>query len=192
MPRKHRPSRLPLLLLSLIAPFCVQPAQAQGSVTLQPDGSLLYSGDAARFSIGYSKGGKFQGELSGVLHEQANSAWLGEGWVAEMNRLGMVIDASHASDEAFDQMLELSSAPLILSHSGTRGYFSHPRNLDDDRIRALVAKGGVIGFTTIYLSAMHMVRERASLFRSMGHIGDLSIAEQADLARRWNALAFIS
>lgn len=113
---------------------------------------------------------------------------LGEGWVAEMNRLGMVIDASHASDEAFDQMLELSSAPLILSHSGTRGYFNHPRNLDDDRIRALVAKGGVIGFTTIYLSAMHMVRERASLFRSMGHIGDLSIAEQADLARRWNAL----
>ncbi len=83
MPRKHRPSRLPLLLLSLIAPFCVQPAQAQGSVTLQPDGSLLYSGDAARFSIGYSKGGKFQGELSGVLHEQANSAWLGEGWVAQ-------------------------------------------------------------------------------------------------------------
>ena len=73
MPRKHRPSRLPLLLLSLIAPFCVQPAQAQGSVTLQPDGSLLYSGDAARFSIGYSKGGKFQGELSGVLHEQANT-----------------------------------------------------------------------------------------------------------------------
>lgn len=83
MPRKHRPSRLPLLLLSLIAPFCVQPAQAQGSVTLQPDGSLLYSGDAARFSIGYSKGGKFQGELSGVLHEQANSTWLGEGWVAQ-------------------------------------------------------------------------------------------------------------
>ncbi len=83
MPRKHRPSRFPLLLLSLIAPFCVPPAQAQGSVTLQPDGSLLYSGDAARFSIGYSKGGKFQGELSGVLHEQADSTWLGEGWVAQ-------------------------------------------------------------------------------------------------------------
>lgn len=83
MPRKHRPSRTSLLLLSLIAPFCVQPAHAQGAVTLQPDGSLLYSGDSARFSIGYSKGGKFQGELSSVLYEQADSTWLGEGWVAQ-------------------------------------------------------------------------------------------------------------
>ncbi|BEU98157.1 tandem-95 repeat protein [Acidovorax sp. DW039] len=83
MPRKHRPSRTSLLLLSLIAPFCVQPAHAQGAVTLQPDGSLLYSGDSARFSIGYAKGGKFQGELSSVLYEQADSTWLGEGWVAQ-------------------------------------------------------------------------------------------------------------
>ena len=83
MPKKNRPPRLSLLLVSLIAPFCVQPSQAQGSVTLQPDGSLLYSGDSARFSIGYSKGGKFQGELSGVLHERADSAWLGEGWLAQ-------------------------------------------------------------------------------------------------------------
>ncbi|MFV3075400.1 dipeptidase [Niveispirillum fermenti] len=113
---------------------------------------------------------------------------LGEGWVAEMNRLGMIIDASHASDAAFDRMLELSAAPLVLSHSGTRGFYDHPRNLDDGRIRTLVAGGGVIGFTTIYLSAMHMVPERAALFRTMGHIGDLSMAEQVDLGRRWNAL----
>ncbi|MFV3126570.1 dipeptidase [Niveispirillum sp. KHB5.9] len=113
---------------------------------------------------------------------------LGEAWVAEMNRLGMVIDASHASDAAFDRMLELSKAPLVLSHSGTRGFYDHPRNLDDDRIRALAARGGVIGFTTIYLSAMHMSAERAGLFRTMGHIGDLSVSEQLDLARRWNAL----
>lgn len=83
MSNKKRSSRLPLLLATLIAPFCVQPSQAQGSVTLQPDGSLLYSGDSARFSLGYSKGGKFQGELSGVLHERADSAWLGEGWLAQ-------------------------------------------------------------------------------------------------------------
>ncbi len=140
--------------------------------------------------------------MAGPVHVRANQLadsstdtprWnglsaLGEDWVTEMNRLGMVIDASHASDAAFDRMLELSRSPLVLSHSGTRGFYDHPRNLDDDRIRALAARGGVIGFTTIYLSAMHMASERAGLFRTMGHIGDLSVTEQVDLARRWNAL----
>lgn len=140
--------------------------------------------------------------MAGPVHVRANQLadsstdrprWnglsrLGEEWVVEMNRLGMVIDASHASDDAFDRMLALSKAPLILSHSGTRGFYSHPRNLDDDRIRALAAKGGVIGFTTIYLSSMQMGPERADLFHAQGRIGDLSPAEQAHLARRWHAL----
>ena len=69
---------------------------------------------------------------------------LGRDFVAEANRLGMVIDASHASDLAFDQMLALSTTPIILSHSGAKAVFNHPRNIDDARIRALAAKGGVI------------------------------------------------
>jgi membrane dipeptidase len=69
---------------------------------------------------------------------------LGREFVAEANRLGIVIDASHASDLAFDQMLQLSTTPIILSHSGAKAVFNHPRNIDDARIRALAAKGGVI------------------------------------------------
>lgn len=69
---------------------------------------------------------------------------LGRELVAEANRLGIVIDASHASDLAFDQMLQLSTTPIILSHSGAKAVFNHPRNIDDARIRALAAKGGVI------------------------------------------------
>ncbi len=69
---------------------------------------------------------------------------LGKEFVAEANRLGIVIDASHASDLAFDQMLALSTTPIILSHSGAKAVFNHPRNIDDARIRALAAKGGVI------------------------------------------------
>lgn len=69
---------------------------------------------------------------------------LGKEFVAEANKLGMVIDASHASDLAFDQMLELSTTPIILSHSGAKAVFNHPRNIDDARIQALAAKGGVI------------------------------------------------
>jgi len=69
---------------------------------------------------------------------------LGRQFVAEANRLGMLIDASHASDVVLDQILELSKAPIILSHTGSKAIFDHPRNIDDNRLRALAAKGGVI------------------------------------------------
>ncbi len=69
---------------------------------------------------------------------------LGVALLREANRLGMIIDASHSSDEALDQMLALSTTPVILSHSGCKAVFDHPRNVDDARIRAVAANGGVI------------------------------------------------
>jgi membrane dipeptidase len=71
----------------------------------------------------------------------------GERWVAEANRLGILIDASHASDAALERMLELSRAPIILSHSGARAVFNHPRNVDDAQLRRIAAKGGVVQVT---------------------------------------------
>lgn len=113
---------------------------------------------------------------------------LGRRWVAEMNRLGMVIDASHASDAAFDQMLQLSKTPLLLSHSGSRTTFDHPRNLDDARIRRLAAGGGAICMTSIYLSPIHMGPERSRLFATSEEMEAMSPAQQADIARQWRAL----
>lgn len=69
---------------------------------------------------------------------------LGKQLVAEANRLGIILDASHASDETFDQMLVLSTTPIVLSHSSARAVFNHPRNIDDARILKLAAAGGVI------------------------------------------------
>ena len=60
------------------------------------------------------------------------------------NDLGMVLDASHASDDVFDQMMDLSRSPIILSHSGCRAVHDHPRNIDDARIKKLAAAGGTI------------------------------------------------
>jgi membrane dipeptidase len=60
------------------------------------------------------------------------------------NDLGMVLDASHASDDVFDQMMEISRSPIILSHSGCRAVHDHPRNIDDARIKKLAAAGGTI------------------------------------------------
>ena len=69
---------------------------------------------------------------------------LGRQVVREMNRIGMIVDVSHISDEAFDDVLETSTAPVFASHSSCRALCNHPRNLTDDMIRALAAKGGVI------------------------------------------------
>lgn len=112
----------------------------------------------------------------------------GREWVKEMNWLGMVIDASHASDAAFDQLLELSRYPIILSHSSLRSAYDHPRNLDEERLRRLAAKGGAMCVSTIFMSEMNLSPERAELFATYERIATLSPSEQAELTRRWRAL----
>jgi len=72
----------------------------------------------------------------------------GREFVSEANRLGMMLDASHSSDDVLDQMMALSKTPIILSHSGCKAVFDHPRNIDDTRLKALAANGGVIQINT--------------------------------------------
>jgi len=74
---------------------------------------------------------------------------LGKDFVAEANRLGMILDASHASDDVFDQMLALSRSPIICSHSSCRAVHDHPRNLDDARIKKLADAGGTIQINSL-------------------------------------------
>jgi len=64
--------------------------------------------------------------------------------VREMNRQGMLVDISHVSDKTFYDALAVSRAPMIASHSSCRALCDHPRNMTDDMIKALAAKGGVI------------------------------------------------
>ena len=74
--------------------------------------------------------------------------------VAEMNRLGMIVDVSHLSDDTAREVIEVSSAPVIASHSGFRHFTpGFERNLDDDLAKAIAATGGVIQipFGTMFL-----------------------------------------
>ncbi|MCK5147613.1 dipeptidase [bacterium] len=64
--------------------------------------------------------------------------------VKEMNRFGIMVDVSHISDKSFYDVLEITNAPVLASHSSVRAISDSPRNLDDDMLRALKANGGVI------------------------------------------------
>ena len=72
--------------------------------------------------------------------------------VKEMNRLGMMIDMSHASDRAFYDVIETSAAPILNTHAACRAVAGHPRNLTDDMLKALAQNGGVLGVA--YYAAM--------------------------------------
>src|SRR5207302_3098498 len=68
----------------------------------------------------------------------------GKDVVREMNRQGIMVDISHVSDKTFFDALEVSKAPLIASHHSCRALRNHPRDMSDDMIKALAAKGSVI------------------------------------------------
>jgi len=81
-------------------------------------------------------------DKSGPEHNGLSA--FGEEVVAEMNRVGMLVDVSHASDESFYDILAVSKAPVIASHSSCRALCESPRNLNDDMLQALRKNGGVI------------------------------------------------
>lgn len=105
----------------------------------------------------YDRGGRYL-SLSHNGHSQWSDSNTGEtqGWkwnglsplgrqaIAEMNRVGMMIDISHPSKQSSMQTFELSKSPVIASHSGVRAICNHSRNMDDEQLLALKKNGGVI------------------------------------------------
>jgi len=90
---------------------------------------------------------------SGVKHHNGLTDF-GKQVVAEMNRLGMIVDVSHVSDKTFWDVLETGRAPVFASHSSCRAICRVPRNMTDEMIVAMAKKGGVIqiNFNSAFLS----------------------------------------
>lgn len=88
--------------------------------------------------------------------------------VKEMNRVGMLVDLSHAAETTFYDVLRESTQPVVCSHSSCRALCDHPRNLTDDQMRALAAKGGVVQ-VTMYSGFLRSDRE-ATLDDFMQHL----------------------
>ncbi|WP_020405672.1 dipeptidase [Hahella ganghwensis] len=89
----------------------------------------------------------FDTEISGSAHgiEKGGLTPLGRKWVKAMDDKSMIIDLAHASKQTITEVLELSSRPVIVSHTGVKGTCDNERNLSDQQLRAIAAKGGIIG-----------------------------------------------
>jgi len=94
---------------------------------------------------------------------------LGKELLKEMNRLGIVPDASHSSDQVLDDLLALSTSPVLLTHSGCKAVYDHPRNIDDEHLKALAAKGGVIQMNAYggYLRAIKPNPQRQEAMKAL-------------------------
>jgi membrane dipeptidase len=93
---------------------------------------------------------------------------LGIELVREANKLGIIIDASHAHDLALEQMISFSTTPVVLSHSGSNNIFEHPRNVSDSLLIKLKESGGVIQMNSLggYLRHIQAPPERKKAFGS--------------------------
>lgn len=128
--------------------------------------------------------------------------------VLEMERMGMIVDVSHLSDQGFYDVAELMTRPFIASHSNARSITDHPRNLTDDMIRSIASAGGVIGlnFANLFLGnspislVTDMVRHVQHIYRvggaeilALGTDFDgidpaVEICDASKLPKLWDAL----
>jgi microsomal dipeptidase-like Zn-dependent dipeptidase/gamma-glutamyl-gamma-aminobutyrate hydrolase PuuD len=92
----------------------------------------------------------------------------GQQVIQEMNRVGMMVDLSHAGERSFYDALEMSRTPIVCSHSSSRALCDHPRNLTDDQLRALARRGGVAQ-VTLYSGFLRREGE-ATILDAMAHL----------------------
>ena len=113
--------------------------------------------------------------------------------IAEMNRLGILIDVSHVSDDTFYDVIKYSSKPVVATHSCCRALCNHPRNMTDDMIRTLAAAGGVIqiNFYPLFLDGSFGKILSDSGIEERGELIEKEfIADPGNTAKRaaWNAV----
>ena len=139
--------------------------------------TLCHSGNN---QICESSGGRGRGgiEASGISE-------FGEKVVAEMNRLGIMCDVSHIADSSFDDLIRITKAPIIASHSGCRALTNSSRNLTDEQLKALAKNGGVIQMVALgnYLRPDPEARQKAiDELKERMNFKELSAEELAKLS----------
>ncbi|HCA80602.1 MAG TPA: peptidase M19 [Bacteroidetes bacterium] len=108
-----------------------------------------------------------------TTHVSRGLSFFGRQVVAEMNRVGIMVDVSHVSDAAFYEVMNVTNAPVIASHSSCRAFTpGFERNMSDDMIRLLAARGGIImiNFGSSFLTAEYRNREDEGQKEVMGYL----------------------
>lgn len=121
--------------------------------------------------LAYNRNNAFAG---GCHDEDVGLTALGRGAVGEMNRVGIVVDCSHASYRSTMEAMELSTAPVVFSHSNPAGVWAHGRNIRDDQILACAATGGVIGVNGIGLFLGPNDVRTETIVRHIAYVAELA------------------
>ncbi len=126
--------------------------------------------------------------------EHGGLSEFGKQVIKEMNRIGMMVDVSHISDQAFYDVLEITTAPVVASHSNARAVCKHPRNLGDDMLLALKSNGGVIQICLLgsYVKEMEPNHEKDAARRDLrekyNNFENLSDEEMDKAREEWHAI----
>ena len=131
-------------------------------------------------------------DSSGAEHEGLSA--FGEEVVKEMNRLGIMVDVSHASDDVFFDAIAVSEAPIIATHSNARSVTEHQRNMSDEMLRLMAENGGVVQLTLLssYLRDEPQNPERSAALQelrsSMKSLNELTPEERAERRLAFNEI----
>ena len=156
-------------------------AEGKRAIYLSIENGYPIGNDLKNVELFYNKGVRYVTLVHSTNNDLADSATdsggpehggispLGASAVEEMNRLGIMIDVSHGSDDTFYDAIELSKAPIIATHSNARTVTDHPRNMSDDMLRLIAKNGGVVQLTMLsdYLRKAPENPERDSALESL-------------------------
>ncbi|MFN8256165.1 MAG: dipeptidase [Bacteroidales bacterium] len=119
----------------------------------------------------------------------------GEKVVAEMNRLGMLVDVSHISDKSFFDVVKLSKAPIIASHSSARTVCNHPRNFSDEMLKTMAEKGGVVQLCVLnsYIKEQKPNPAREEAFKALrlkyNNFVDITPEQKGEAIKEWQKIS---
>lgn len=106
---------------------------------------------------------------SRTQHTHGGLSKLGKEMVRQMNKAGILVDLSHCGSNTIRDVLDLTQAPVIASHSSCRSLLDHPRNLTDDEMRGIAATGGVAQMC-MYKGFLHFPEDEATLIHFIDHV----------------------
>lgn len=161
------------------------------AVILATEGAHPLEGDLANIDRLYAAGYRvlglqhfFDNELGGSLHGVSDEGLteFGRAAVAAAQAKGMIIDVAHSSEAVVRDVLAMTKAPIIVSHTGLRGHCDSPRNLPDDLMTEIAARGGLIGvgFWDGAVCAPTLSSIAAAIAYAVGLVGDDHVALGSD------------